>query len=170
MVIGEIALQQTTKVSRIQNYNMIQAFTANRADQPFREGILPGTPGRSDHFFHSQGVDPPAKLVAIDRVTIPDQIPLGVTFRKRLGHLLTRPFRRRMLGDAKVQNSPALVLDDQENKQYPQANRRHREEVDGNDFTEVIVQECPPGLRRRSLYGLQDPRDGSFGDRDSELE
>src|SRR5215469_6542642 len=101
MVIGEIALQQTTKVPRIQNHNMIQAFTANRADQPFREGIVPWTPGRSDHFFHRQGVDPPAKLDAIDRVTIPDQVPLGVTFRKRLGHLLTRPFRRRMLGDAK---------------------------------------------------------------------
>ena len=128
---------------RIQNQNMIQAFTTNRADQPFREGILPGTPGRGDHFFHSQRVDAPTKLVAVDRVTIPDQIPLGVKFRKRLGHLLTRPFRRRMLGDAKVQNSPALMLDDQENQQYPQANRWHRE-----DRARQNLEEGEPKMRR----------------------
>jgi len=62
------------------------------------------------------------------------------------------------------------VLDDEENKQYPQANRRYREEVDGDNFPEVIPQECLPTLRRRSLDGLQYSRNASFGDRDSELE
>src|ERR1039458_5247452 len=92
------------------------------------------------------------------------------TFRKRLGHLLSRPLCRRMFSDAKVKNSSALMLDDEEDKQYPQANRRHGEEIDGNDLPYVVLQECPPGLRRTPLNRLQHSRHGSFGHRDSELE
>jgi endonuclease III len=42
LIVGKIALQQTTKMPSIQNHHMIQAFTTNRADQPFCESILPG--------------------------------------------------------------------------------------------------------------------------------
>ena len=42
MIVSEMAFQQATKVPRIQNHYMIQAFTTNRADQSFCEGILPG--------------------------------------------------------------------------------------------------------------------------------
>ena len=94
---------------------MIQALTANRTDQPFREGILPWAPGCGDNLLHGQGLNTATKCIAIDRVTIPNQIPFGFTFRKHLGHLLSRPFRCRMFGDAKVKNSPALMLDDEEN-------------------------------------------------------
>jgi len=135
-----------------------------RAERP------PGTPGRGDNFFHGQRLDAATKRIAIDRVTIPNQVPPRITFRKRLGHLLSRPLCRRMFSDAKVKNSSALMLDDEEDKQYPQANRRHGEEIDGNDLPYVVLQECPPGLRGRSLDGLQDSRHGSFGHRDSELE
>jgi hypothetical protein len=146
MIVGKVALQQTTKVPPIQNYHMIQTFTTNRTDQPFRECILPGTPGRGDNFFHGQRVDAATKRIAIDRVTIPNQVPPRITFpkrlghfRTRLGHLLSRPLCRRMFSDAKVKNSSALMLDDEEDKQYPQANRRHGEEVDGNDLPYVVL-------------------------------
>jgi hypothetical protein len=50
--------------------------------------------------------------------------------------------------------------------------KEHSEEVDGSDFPDVIPQECLclPTLRWRSLDGLQDTRDGSFGNLNSELE
>jgi hypothetical protein len=91
MIVGKVALQQTTKVPPIQNYHMIQTFTTNRTDQPFRECILPRTPRRGDNFFHGQRMDAATKRIAIDRVTIPNQVLPRITFRKRLGHLLSRP-------------------------------------------------------------------------------
>src|SRR5208282_414250 len=154
----------------IQDHDMIQALTANRTDQPFREGILPWAPGCGDDLLHGQGVNTPTKCIAIDSVTIPNQVPLRIAFRECFSHLLTRPLCRRMFRHAKVQNPSALMLDDEEDKQYPQPDRWDGEKVDGNDLPEVIFQECPPGLRRRPLDGLQDARHGSFGHRDSELE
>ena len=149
---------------------MVQAFTTNRADQPFHECILPGTPGGGDNFFHGQRLDTATKLTAIDRVTITNQIRLGIAFRKRLDRLLSRPIRRRMFRDAEVKNSPPLMLDYEKDEQYPQADRRHGEKVDGHDFTEVILQKCSPSLRRRSLNGLQDTRYGPLRNRYSELQ
>jgi hypothetical protein len=49
--IGKVLLQHTTKMPPIQNYDMIQAFAANRSDQSFPEGILPGTSRCSHHFM-----------------------------------------------------------------------------------------------------------------------
>ena len=75
-----------------------------------------------------------------------------------------------MFGDAKMKNPSALMLDHEEHEQYPQPDRRHREEIDGNDFSEMISQKGLPGLRRWPPDGLQDSRNGTFGNGDSQLE
>jgi hypothetical protein len=41
IIVGKVALQQTAKMPPIQNHHMIEAFAANRADEPFSE-FLPG--------------------------------------------------------------------------------------------------------------------------------
>jgi hypothetical protein len=53
-----------------------------------------------------------AKVVVVNRVAIPDQILLGITIRKGFHDLLRRPLRRRMFGDAKMQDSSALMFHD----------------------------------------------------------
>ena len=60
-----------------ENHYMIEAFSPNRANQSLSERILPGTPGRGDDFFQSQRLDSTAKLKAVNRVAIPDQIMLA---------------------------------------------------------------------------------------------
>ena len=88
-----------------QDHHMVQAFTSNRTDQPFHKRILPRTLGRGDDLFHTQRLDAATKLVAVDRITITDQIMLAITFRKGSDNLLCRPFSGWMFGDAEVNNS-----------------------------------------------------------------
>ena len=89
---------------------MIQTFTSNRADHPLRECILPGTPGRADDLLHAQRLDSTPKLVAIGRIAVADQVPLGALFGEGFHHLLRGPFGGRMFGDAEVKFSPPLML------------------------------------------------------------
>src|SRR5215467_14182342 len=93
---------------------MVQAFPSNRADQPLGECILPGTSRCGDHFFYAQRLYATTKLVAVDRITVANQIMHGIAFCKGFHDLLSRPFGGRVLGDAEVKHSSPLMLDYEE--------------------------------------------------------
>jgi hypothetical protein len=50
VVVSEIGTQSSLEMPRVEDHEMVQALSSNRADQPF--GVLPGTPGRGEHLFH----------------------------------------------------------------------------------------------------------------------
>jgi hypothetical protein len=54
-----------------------------------------------------------------------------------------------MLSHVEVQDSSPVVSEYQEDEEDVEGDCGHREEVDGNEILDVIVQECPPGLARR---------------------
>ena len=60
--------------------------------------------------------------------------------------LMSGPFRGRVSGHGAVENAPAIVGQDQKHVQNLKPDRRHREEVDGNQTLEMIFQEGSPGL------------------------
>jgi hypothetical protein len=41
-------------IERVQDHEMVQAVSSNRADQAFYVRILPGTSGRGEYFFNAQ--------------------------------------------------------------------------------------------------------------------
>jgi hypothetical protein len=49
-----------------------------------------------------------------------------------------------------MHNAPAIMRQHQKHIQDLEPDRRHSEEVDGHHTLHVIVEERPPGLRRRS--------------------
>lgn len=67
-----------------------------------------------------------------------------------------------MFGDPEVKDLSPLMFDHKEHEQYPQADRWHGKEVNGDDLPDVILEEGLPGLRRRPLDGPQDARHGPF--------
>ena len=71
---------------------MIQTLTPNGANQPFSECVLPRTPWCSDDLVDPQGLNAAPELVAIDCITVADQIWLGVPFGEGFDHLLGGPF------------------------------------------------------------------------------
>jgi hypothetical protein len=54
VVVNEIRSQDSLKVPGVQDHEMVQAVSSNRADQAFYVRILPGTSGRGEYFFNAQ--------------------------------------------------------------------------------------------------------------------
>ena len=77
--------------------------------------------------------------MAVERITVADEVTLRIAFRKSFDNLLTGPFGGWMFGDPRVKNSSPPMLDHQEHEQYPQADRRHREEIDRDDLSDMIL-------------------------------
>jgi hypothetical protein len=50
-----------------------------------------------------------------------------------------------MLGDRYVNDSSAVVREDDESEEQPEGDRRHDEEVGGHDLARVIRQKRAPG-------------------------
>jgi len=92
---------------------MVQAFPSNRTDQPFHKRILPRTLGAVTTSSILKDWMRQQNLVAVDRVTITDQIVLAITFRKGFDNLLSRPLSGRMFGNFEglVSVSSAKVIE-----------------------------------------------------------
>ena len=88
-----------------------------------------------------------AKCVAVVVHKIALQLTLRVPLRERFDDLLRRPFGGRMFGDPEVKDLSPLVLDNKKDEQNSQTNRRHGEEINGDDIANVIPEEGLPGLR-----------------------
>jgi hypothetical protein len=85
---------------------MVQTLTWNRANQPLDECVLPRTPWRGEDLFDPQRLNSASKLVAIDSVTVADQLWLGVPFGEGFDPLLRSPFGARMFRDSEMKYLP----------------------------------------------------------------
>ncbi len=50
-----------------------------------------------------------------------------------------------MLRDIVMDDAPAIVTENDENEQNPEGGGRQREEVDGHQVLNMIVEKAPPG-------------------------
>src|ERR1700752_5014028 len=66
--------------------------------------------------------------------------------RKRLPQLLDDPTACRMLGDVEMQDTPAIMADDEEAVENTEADRGHGEEVHGRNRFPVIRKKHAPAL------------------------
>src|SRR5262245_8442419 len=51
MIIFNVVFQNPAGMIFIEHDHMIKALSPENSNYSFREGMLPGTPGRRDHFF-----------------------------------------------------------------------------------------------------------------------
>ena len=70
MVVTEVAGQDLTQVSLIQNDHVIEAFSPDTSDQPFDERVLPWTSRCSYHLLCAHVLDAALEVFAIDTVTV----------------------------------------------------------------------------------------------------
>ena len=87
VVVGEVRPQETTQMSVIENEEMVEALSSNRADDPLCEGILPGRAGGGEDLASSHTLDSPRELLAVDRVSITEQEPGNRIVRECLDDL-----------------------------------------------------------------------------------
>ena len=74
-----------------------------------------------------------------------------------------------MLGHAKMDDPSAMMNEHDENEEDAQPTV-NREEVEGDEISDMVVEERPPGLGWRSAPLRHQPRHGSLGQLDAELE
>src|SRR5262245_36929525 len=129
-----------------ENDDMIQALAADRTDQALGERILPGAVRRREDFLDAHALHPVPKVLAVDPVTVTQEIGGRGVIRERLHDLLRGPVGGGALGDVEVDDPPAMVREHDENVENAQARGGHREEIDRNQVPDMVDEERPPDL------------------------
>src|SRR5262249_7603899 len=148
VIIRKVRAQRTAQRLFTQDNHMVQTFTANRTDDAFDVSSLPRTSRSAEHFFDIHYRELVAELLAIDSISISQQISRCGIKRKGFEHLLRRPFRRRMSGDVEVHDASSIVCEDNKNEEDFEPNGVDGEKVDGAELRNVILEERPPRLGR----------------------
>jgi len=75
-----------------------------------------------------------------------------------------------VLGHVEVDDAPAMVREHDEDEEHAQARGGHREKIDGDQASDMVVEERPPGLRWPGAPLRHEPGDGALGHVDAELQ
>jgi hypothetical protein len=128
---------------------VIQTLAPDRADEPFREGVLPRAGACGQHFTESHAFHALPERVTIDGVPIAQEIGRRGIVREGVHDLLGRPVCGGVLGHVEVDHTPAMVGEHDEDKEHPQARGVHREEIEGDEVPDMVGEERAPGLVQR---------------------
>src|SRR5215831_17825526 len=162
MIITEVAFQNSSQMPLIDHDDMVQAFSANASDHPFRIAVLPRTPGRDRNLLDTHSINSRGEVVSVDPITIAHQVARHSVVGKCLHDLLCRPRGSRVFRDIEMQNTSTVMCKDDEDVQHTELQSWNREEVDRDHLADVISKKRHPGLRR--LFGLlgHEARHGPF--------
>src|SRR5881409_1099925 len=91
-------------------------------------------------------------------LAIAQQVARELVEGKDLPQLLSRPLRGGMSGHIEVENATTVMGQDQKHVKNLETQGGHREEVDGDQLGEVIVQEGVPAgtMPGHDRFGLDD--------------
>lgn len=149
MVVGEVPGQRATEVPLAENDDVVEALASDRADETFRERILPRTVWRREDFINPHALHAMAKLLAIDSVTVAQEIGRRGVVREGVYDLLGSPVGGGVLGHVEVDDAPAMVSEHDEDEEPAQARCGDCEEVEGDKVSDMIGEERPPSLGGR---------------------
>src|SRR5215471_16117679 len=108
-IVEEVFFENPFQMPFSEHDHMIQALSANAADEAFRERILPRTPCRREHFSNAHSLNPSSKLATVYSITVSDEISRRRIVREGFNDLLRRPFGRGMLRDIEMQHAATLM-------------------------------------------------------------
>jgi len=145
MVVVEVAGQETPEVALAEDHHMIQALPADAADHPLGICILPRTPRRGQDLVHAQVYEPLLKPLAIYRISVAEQVLRSSLPGEGCDELLCCPLRCRMLGHIEMEDLPPVVRQHDQHEEDLEPDRRHGEEIEGNELRHVGLEEGPPG-------------------------
>ena len=152
----------------VQDDDVIETLSSDRADHALDERILPGTRRRGHDLGDAHARHAALEGRAVNSVAIPVK-PAGCrVVRKGLDHLLRSPLGGRMRRGVEMEDAPSMVGEHDDDEEHPSRESRHREEVHRRGRREVIRQEGPPRLRWRTGDSCQQTRHGAFRHVDAE--
>jgi hypothetical protein len=87
VVVAHVREQHVTQMAFAKYHDMINAFPADRADQPFCISVLPGRARRRRAVSNTDGSGPTDEHLAVGAIAVPDQVTRGLLPAARLGTL-----------------------------------------------------------------------------------
>src|SRR5262245_26781877 len=91
VVVPEVRGQKAAEVALRENDDMIQALAPDRTDQALGERVLPGAVRRREDFLDAHALYPVPKVLAVDPVTVAQEIGGRTVIRECLHDLLSGP-------------------------------------------------------------------------------
>ena len=148
------------KVPLAKHNDMIQAIPPDRADQSLRISVLPRRSCRSRPVTNAHRMKTAGKNVAVDGVSVTDDVTWCCFPTKGLRELTSDPFSRWVCSNPETQDLAATVLQYQQSIEQSEGDGRNHEQVHRRDAVSMIMQERPPALgwRPPTLWHV-------FGDR-----
>jgi len=123
VIVARILRQDAPKVRFVEYNYVIGALPARRPDQAFNITILPRRPKGCRTVSDAHCPEAGLECCPIRSVIVPNQIPRCRIPRERLRDLARQSVRRRIAGDCKPEQLPALVAEDETRKQLLKRNR-----------------------------------------------
>src|SRR5215471_6285709 len=153
----------------IDHDDMVQAFSANASDHPFRIAVLPRTPSRYRNLPDTDSINSRGEVVSVDPITIAHQVARHSVVGKCLHELLCRPRGSRVFRDIEMQNTSTIMREDDENVQHTELQSRNGEEVDSDHLADMISKKGHPGLRWLARLLGHPARHCTFRDREPQF-
>jgi hypothetical protein len=143
-------------MARVPDDHLIQACAANTPDAPLDGGVLPRTSWGNQHFFDSHPLHTLPKRGPIDPVPIAQQIPRGLVPRKGSHHLVSRPQRRGVFRDVRMDDAaPFMGQDEQDEEHFVGPVGTTKKSRDTNSciwFFKKVFHGGDDGLRSRTRH------------------
>jgi hypothetical protein len=127
---------------------MVKDFAAATSCPAFRNAILPRRLDARPLGFQTCCLQKHGDISVEFRVAIQNHVPIGASFWKGFAELLHDPLGSRMSGNVDVEDLATPVLDDEKAVEQLKRQRRHGEEVEGDDYLAVILEKRQPPLVR----------------------
>ena len=138
VVIANILIEDLPQTVLVQHDQMIQAFPTDRTDYAFDIGILPRGAKCSANLFDAHGLHCSTELGAIDAVIVAQQESWCRIVGKSLDDLPCRPIGGWVSRHVDMQDLAITVAKKDEYIKHSERNRRHGEEVAGDDLVSMV--------------------------------
>ena len=109
-------------------------------------------------------LDAPREVLAVDRVSITEQVPRSRIVREGLDDLAGGPDGRGVIRDVDVEEFAAVVAEHDEDEEQAEGEGRDHEEVDGDDVSGMRGEKGAPRRRRPRRRPVHVLGDGQLGD------
>ncbi len=114
VVVDEIAGEDAAQVRLAEHEDVLQTFATDRADETFREGLLPRTTAGRPEFSDPQALQAVLEGGAVDLVTIVQEIGRRGGIRERVDELVGGSRGGGVLGNVEVNEAAATRGEDDE--------------------------------------------------------
>src|ERR1700730_14247036 len=125
---------------------MVEAFSPDRADEPFNVSVLPGRAGRGWSVADGHRPHPLPDDDTVGAISIADEVAGRLVPRKGLGDLACNPFGGWVCGDVGPDQTASLKMDDRRAIEQLEADGPYNEQLDSSDVWRVIAEEGLPAL------------------------